>query len=301
MARRHYNLPSLTSLAVFEAAGRARNFKAASRELNVMPGAVSHQIKALETELGVPLFVRAHRGVEFTEAGRVLFETLSQSFHATAETVERLRRQAREPAAVIGASTAVAALWLMPRISAFWRENPDVRVNHRVSDAAADLKGSDIDLVVQYGDEDWPDHEKALLFCDDIVPVASPALAVRHRRLAPHALAAAPLIQLKTAYPGWTTWREWFAAIGVAVERLEGPEFNNYTIALQAAEDGAGVILGWRKLIAPLIERGRLEPLQDAPVVPSTSAFLLWRKDAPLAPEAERLRDWLLGSSISLD
>ncbi|MFD1378076.1 LysR family transcriptional regulator [Fodinicurvata halophila] len=80
MSRRVYDLPPLTALAAFETAARHLSFKNAAVELNVTPGAVSHQIRALEEELGASLFVRRHRGVDLTEEGDRLFSTLAESF-----------------------------------------------------------------------------------------------------------------------------------------------------------------------------------------------------------------------------
>ena len=93
MVRRYYDLPSLTSLAIFEAAARHLSFKRAAAELNVTTGAVSKQIKAIEDELGVPLFVRgANVGVSLTPAGADLYSVLSSSFSRAAEVVRTIKR-----------------------------------------------------------------------------------------------------------------------------------------------------------------------------------------------------------------
>ncbi len=55
-------LPPLNALRAFEAAGRHLSFTKAAAELNVTPGAISHQVKALEELLKVPLFRRLTRG-----------------------------------------------------------------------------------------------------------------------------------------------------------------------------------------------------------------------------------------------
>ena len=82
MVRRYYDLPSLTALAIFEAAARHLSFKIAAAELNVTPGAISKQIKAIEDELGVPLFVRNSKagGLPHTGGKRTLWRALQQFF-----------------------------------------------------------------------------------------------------------------------------------------------------------------------------------------------------------------------------
>ena len=86
MVRRFYDLPSLNTLAAFETAARNLSFKMAASELNVTPGAVSHQIKALESELDVVLFQRKHRGVELTESGIMLLEVLGAVLMKSAQS-----------------------------------------------------------------------------------------------------------------------------------------------------------------------------------------------------------------------
>ena len=96
MSRRYYKLPPLTSLATFETAARHRSFKGAAEELGVTPGAVSHQIKFLETELGLSLFDRKHHGNNLTDHGESLFAVLQSSFTAVSSTLANLRRSASD-------------------------------------------------------------------------------------------------------------------------------------------------------------------------------------------------------------
>ena len=96
MSRRYYKLPPLTSLATFETSARHRSFKGAAEELGVTPGAVSHQIKFLETELGLSLFDRKHHGNNLTDHGESLFAVLQSSFTAVSSTLANLRRSASD-------------------------------------------------------------------------------------------------------------------------------------------------------------------------------------------------------------
>ena len=297
MARRFYSLPPLTSLATFETAARHGSFKQAASELNVTPGAVSHQLKALEAELQVTLFQRVHRGVELTSEGERLFSVLARSFQQTADTIEQIRGGGNEQIVTVGATTAAGALWLMPRISAFWREHPGIWVNQRISDDAAEAERVAVDLSVRYGSGNWPALASELLFCDEIVPVCSPEFAAKHPDLTPQTISGVPLVQLCSVNVGWTNWREWFTAMGLGTPPITGPVFNNYTIALQATQDGAGIVLGWRKLIGEVLEKGDLVPITEASL-PSPGAFYLtWSKHRSLSQPAEVLRDWLLKHS----
>ncbi|MGI9411377.1 MAG: LysR substrate-binding domain-containing protein [Hyphomicrobiaceae bacterium] len=300
MVRRHYKLPPLTTLVAFEAAARHLSLKHAASELNVTPGAVSHQIKALESELGVALFNRIHRGVSLTQPGEELQAVLTRSFQQTAATLERIRESGRNPAVTIGATTAVTALWLLPRIGAFWRVHPDVRINHRVSDQEYELRRAELDLVLRYGSGEWPEQMSLHIFDDDIIPVCSPEFAQKHRGTTLDTLDQLPLIQMEGAHAQWTTWPTWFSAQGINVGRINGPSFNNYVIALQAAEDSAGVILGWRKLIAPIMARGGLVALTNATISAPGGYYLTWDRHRDLSPSAALLRDWLVREAVSV-
>jgi DNA-binding transcriptional LysR family regulator len=107
MVYRYYRLPSLTSLAAFEASARHRSMQRAAGELNVTPGAVSRQIRALEEELGVPLFVRSPAGLTLTADAEALYAVLSQAFSRTAETVQVIRSGNRTRRATLACTHAV--------------------------------------------------------------------------------------------------------------------------------------------------------------------------------------------------
>ncbi|MGO1120620.1 LysR substrate-binding domain-containing protein [Rhodovibrionaceae bacterium A322] len=297
MARRHYNLPPLTTLAAFEAAARHLSFKSAAQELNVTPGAVSHQVKALEGELGISLFLRRHRGVDLTSAGVVLSQVLAQSFTQTAAVLERLRVEQGPQSVTIGASTAVTMLWLMPRISAFWRDHPDILVNQRTSDVVGDLNRPGIDLRIQYDlDPDAVDN-RALLFRDRIMPVCAPGYLSDREQPDLEELASLPLIHLDGVDVKWTSWRDWFDA-----QNYNGPirraiSVNNYTIALEVARDGKGIALGWERLVAPLLESGQLEVCSKAQLPSPGGIYLTWSDEELLSAPARTLRDWLIASA----
>lgn len=296
MTKRYYGLPSLTKLAAFEASARHLSLKQAAAELNVTPGAVSHQVKALEAEIGVMLFKRVHRGVELTDAGAELYSVLSSAFSRTASVIEKIGSGTGGSTITIGASTAVASLWLMPRIGRLWQAHPELRINHRVSDRPFDLDRSDIDLVVRYGSGDWDGETAVQLFSDTVGPVCSPDFAASNAVQDRADLLSLPLLQLEAVDAGWMSWREWFALGGTDVQRIDGPKFNNYSIALQAAEEGAGVVLGWTTLIASYLSSGRLVPLGDLAIPAPGAFYLTWNSGNPLDPTVTIVRDWLVNA-----
>ncbi len=295
MARRHYNLPPLTTLSAFEVAARHLSFKAAAKELNVTPGAVSHQIKALENDLGLRLFERIHRGVNLTDQGEKLYGTLQQSFNDISETLSYLRRTASGTSVTIAATTAVSALWLTPRLAGFWKAYGEIPINQLLSDHPPP-QGHPVDLRIKYGASRNPRKISQKLFSDQLIPVCSPEYAVEGSDLSLETLAHLPLIHVDADDKSWTTWESWFRELGYRGNITTGLHVNNYMIALQAAEDGAGIVLGWRHLIRPLLDQGKLVTLGPHILDAPHSFYLIMDTDDRLPRFARTTRDWLLAS-----
>ena len=213
MSRRFYNLPLLTGLAAFEAAARHQSFKHAAEEMNVTPGAISHQIRALESELTTTLFQRVHRGVELTEDGERLFQTLRNAFLDIATQTDALRSPPDQRGVTVGSTTAMSALWLTPEISRFWRTNPEMRVNQIVSDRL-DFGTVRPELVISYGSYNHAGYTGVPLFRDQLLPVCAPDLAKDWKPTSLDELARLPLIHMNAPDRRWTSWALWFEELG---------------------------------------------------------------------------------------
>ncbi len=297
MVKRSYDLPSLTAMAAFEAAARHLSMKRAAEELNVTPGAVSRQIKALEGDVGCALFLRRPRGVELTGEGETLYAVLSRSFSQIAETYHRIQGKGRAVSVTIGATTAFASMWLMPRLGGFWRAHQDITINHVISDDTRELRGAAVDLRIRYGEGAWPDEVSQTLFGDRIYPVCGPGFARSHKAKTPADLLELPLLQLSGVDPGWTDWQGWFRRLGVTEKPGTIRSFTNYVIALQAAQDDQGLALGWHSLVAPLLAEGRLvRPIPQEIAAPG-AFYVTWNAGRELTPEAEALRAWLIAEA----
>lgn len=293
MSRRFYNLPPLTALAALEAAARHQSFKKAAEELNVTPGAVSHQIRGLEEELGVALFQRVHRGVELTEDGERLFRTVRGAFLDISSQTDALRSRPTAQGVTVGATTAMSALWLTPAISRFWREHPEMRVNQIVSDRL-DFGLATPELVISYGPYKEARYDGVPLFRDALIPVCAPTLAERFRPRTVEDLAAMPLIHLDAPDQRWTRWAHWFDELGYSGALRRGIVVNNYMIALQAAEDEAGMVLGWARLVSRYLESGTLVGFEDFSLPAPTSFFVSRARAASPNPELDALQAWIV-------
>lgn len=288
---RPYDLSSMTALICFEAAARNASFKNAAQEMNVTPAAVSHQIKALETDLGCSLFRRRSRGVELTEKGAFLFLAIQRGFEAISEAITQIRDRPETVDVTIGASTAVSSLWLTPKISAFWKIHPAITVSQIVSDVPG--MTSRCDLSIHYGDPQ--DAEARQLFQDRIIALGTPGFAAEFGIGDVGDLLRAPLIHLNNEEADWTSWADWFSFLGHPVPKGRRLYVNNYTIALQAAQDDVGAVLGWEGLVGSLMQEERL--IQLVPdSIPSPMGFYL-KTHRRASAKARLFADWLVGSS----
>lgn len=279
----------MRALVSFEAAARLESFKAAATELNVTPAAVSHQIKALERDLRTPLFLRQHRGVELTENGAYLLVAVQGGFEQVNQALFQLKSQHNRSAVTIHSTTAVSSLWLTPRLAEFWKTHESISVSQVVSDT--DRNASKCDLSIHYGNMSEDPNDCIPLFRDSISALCSPEFARKHPASTIEDLAKIPLIQLHMAENHWTTWEQWAEALGYSGPLNMSHFVNNYVIALQAARDGMGAVLGWEGLTSELTATGRLVRLLPD-TLPSPLDFYVVRHNHD-SSQVDRVVNWL--------
>lgn len=293
MSKRPYDLPPMSSLVAFEAAARHVGFKAAARELNVTPAAISHQVRALEGDLRCQLFLRHHRGVELTETGAYLLVALQRGFETMGDAVDQLRQRSNRASVTIRVTTAVSSLWLTPKLAQFWRAHGDISVAQIVNDT--DQPAEDCDLSIHYGTMPRGPGPCSILFHDRIMALGSPRFAQMHRVEHAAGLAKLPLIHFESAVAGWTDWPGWLRTLGYSGPVNHSHRVNNYVIALQAARDDMGAVLGWVGLTKPYLETGALVPLLPDRVETSEDFYV---RLSPTASHRARLvYDWLLAAA----
>ena len=259
MSRR---LPPLTALRAFEAAARHLSFAKAASELNVTPAAVSHQIKALEAQLGVALFRRANRTIWLTEAAQACLPDLREGFDRLELSMQRLRGQQSRGLLTVSAPPAFAAKWLLGRLEKFRAKHPEIDLRLDASTTLSEFERDGVDIAVRYGLGRYGDVDTRLLLSEEVFPVCSPKLLegpVLLREpsdLANHTLLHEDLNFSAEPYPDW---RMWLDASGLRhLESDRGPRFSSSELALQSAIDGHGVALGRSVVVEADLAAGRL-------------------------------------------
>lgn len=294
-------LPPLSALRAFEATARHLSFTRAADELFVTPAAISHQIHALEQDLGVRLFRRLNRSIELTASGRVLLPGLSQAFAEIHASLRRLRAHNDTGTLTVTASPSFAAKWLVLRLNRFQQRCPEIDVRISATDEVVDLTQGDFDIAIRYGTGRYPGLAVELLFTNEVFPACSPHLLAAGPPLrTPEDLRHHPLIhdQAVERDPLVPTWAMWLKAAGVKdIPASGGLSFNNMHLALDAAIAGHGVVLAYSTIAAADIAAGRLVRLFSLALPDQFAYYIVTAPGALERPKVRAFRDWLRGEA----
>ncbi len=288
-------LPSLNALKAFEAAARHGSFTRAAEELHVTQGAVSHQVKALELELGLKLFRRARQRLVISDAGKSYLEVVRDAFDRLSFGTEHLLQRQSAGVLTVTVSPNFAAKWLVHRLGRFAEAHPGIDL--RVSAAAhhVDFAREDIDLGIRHGDGQWPGLHATRLCVEELFPVCSPKLARGSRALrAPADLKHHTLLHVDDR----RDWGLWLAAANVAdADPARGLVLNQAYLAIDAAVGGQGVALARTALAARDILEGRLVRPFDLALKIPYAYWIVCPKTTAALPKIRVFRDWLLAEA----
>ncbi|WP_316193494.1 transcriptional regulator GcvA [Bradyrhizobium sp. SZCCHNRI1029] len=290
-------LPSLNGLRAFEAAARHLSFTRAASELNVTQTAISHQIKRLEDELGLRLFVRQNRSLALTPQARDYLPLVRAAFDDLRLATERLVRKDNAKVLTVSTIASLAAKWLLPRLTAFQEAHPGIDVRITTSTGLVDFRKDDVDAAIRYGRGHWPGVRAEWLMADELFPVCSPALLQGDKPLrCPEDLAHHTLLQVSGGYDD--DWRLWLTAAGLPVEmsRQGRLSFDLSLMTVQAAIDGLGVAIGRTAYVQDDIAKGRLV-VPFKMTLPSDAGFYLVTPEGRIdPPKLKAFRQWLKGA-----
>lgn len=282
-------LPPLVSLRAFEAAARHLSMSLAAEELCVTPGAVSLQIKELEAALGLKLFLRRPRALELTPEGQTYFASLKVAFRMLREATEALQKTTRARVITLSCTSTVAVQWLVPKLTRFESDNPDLDVRISISHRLVDFSRDAVDLAIRHGLGRYDGLRAERLLDDELTPVAAPAMLASLGTV--EALAGCTLLHDE----GRDDWRLWLAAVGAErVDAGSGPIFTASNGAIDAAKAGLGVALARRSLVVREVEEGALVAPFAQGVANALAYFLVYPPAALARPEVDTLRHFLL-------
>lgn len=294
-------LPPLTALRAFEAAARNLSFQKAADELHVTPAALSYQIKNLEAHLGHPLFRRLNRAVELTEAGKTLLPGTSESFERLRQAWHQTVRLHDSNTLTITAGPSFTAKWLAPRMFDFASRNPDIDLRFAASLRLVDFNRDDVDVAIRFGESSDEGLYSETLFYGFVTPMMTPELAKTVS--SPADLAKLTLIHddstLILKRP--PDWSEWFTHAGLPdIDTSHGMRFSQADHAVDAALEGAGVVLARISITERYLRNGRLvTPFPLSLTTPAHFRFVcpIGSENRPLI---RRFHDWIFSEAATM-
>ena len=273
------SLPSLNALRAFEATARHASMTRAARELHVTHGAVSRQIKSLELSLGVTLLARTSRSLELTIEGSRLAEGLGAAFGLIHATINHVK----PGPLILSCSSSVAMCWLIPRMPAFYRDNPGIEIKLDMNHDRIDFSRNNVGVAIRNSTVEPPRHALIRdLGVEWIGPVCAPDFAAMHGIARPADLEQASLLATETRIRAWADWCD--ASGQPALDLRPQHSFEHFYLMIQAAASGLGVAMIPHMLAIDDLQSRRL--VAPFGFVPGPRRLFLW-----IAPHLGERRD----------
>lgn len=267
--------PHLNALRAFESAARLGSFTSAADELGVTPGAVAQHIKSLENWAEAELFIRHTRGVDLTALGEELSPEFTAAFDQLNDAVQSLRVSAAPHKIRIATLPSIAQLWLSGRLGRLRSIDPAITVSVTAVETPPDLAREPFDISLFFRDG-AAERDEVALFPDRIFPVCTHAIAAE---LAEYSDLAGQTLLHDSAWSD--DWALWLASLPAPVRSgLRGPHHSLFSVALEEACNGAGVLMAHEALVQAKLNSGELVapfahklPLERSLMLRSTSRF----------------------------
>jgi LysR family glycine cleavage system transcriptional activator len=283
-------MPPLPALRAFESAARHGSFSMAAMELSLTHGAIGHQVRALEENMGVQLFDRIGRGLLLTSDGRAFAEQVRKALLDIAAATSQVRRKVDNNKLTLSALPSFATRWLVPRIGRFIAKNPDLELLIQTTIAVVDFKREPVDLCIRFGVGPWEGLWSERFLDDTYYPVCAPSFQQNNGSIEnPAQLRHLPLLSCSHE-----PWMPWFRA--AALKNMAEPRGVTYSDAvnlLDAAKEGQGIALARHSLVKEDILSGQLQRLFSVSVSSQMSYHLVSAHSTAETCKVKRFRAWL--------
>lgn len=287
-------LPPLNALKCFEAAARSASFSRAAEELHVTQSAVSHQIRQLEQWFGLSLFDRKGRQTVPTSKGAELALALAESFNIIAKACKRITQSDGGPALTIGVLPSIATIWLIPRLSHFFRVHPEISVKVVYAFHGQRFDFDDVDIAILWGTGEWNGGRLTRFLEGATIAVCNASFAEKEGPCGDPEILVQKALLHDTDRLGWQTWMR---GAGVKdVGPAPGPIFEDFNLLRAAALAGQGAALCPKSLVVDDLASGRLVKLSDVTINEDHAYYMIEPGDAQHrhAPAIATFKDWLL-------
>ena len=275
------SLPPMNWFRVFEAAARHLKFTAAAQELGITQSAVSQQIRLLELRLGTELFLRQARGLLLTDAGRKLLPMVSQSIGQLTAATQMFDAGPEHDLITVATSVSIAQFIIAPNVQSFHARYPKTRVRLLSTIWADDFKSTLADVEIRFGSLGQAGPNARRLGPDGLIVVGASHMT--------QPISSTPLIDTVGTSENW---RHWAAAADLEIDHDPSLIVDSYGMAITLAQQGAGLALAPRFLVAPLIGQGVMVQRHPVEIAPTEGYFL--RSNSNNAA-AQHFCDWVIG------
>lgn len=290
-------LPSLNALRCFEAAARSGSFSRAAEELNVTQSAVSHQVRQLEQWFGLSLFDRMGRQTIPTPKGQELARSLAEAFDIMGAACRRLSQSETGPALTIAALPSIATIWLIPRLSQFFADHPEISVKVIYAFTGQKIDFGETDIAILWGPGEWEGCRSTRLLAGNTVAVCNAIYLEKEGPFTePQMILGKPLLHDTDRLD----WQNWMRHAGLKhAGPSPGPIFQDFNLLRAAALAGQGIALCPRSLIADDLESGRLVQLFDTAIKLDYAYCIIEPADGSgrRSEAITQFKDWVLGAA----
>ncbi|SCM75291.1 Transcriptional regulator [uncultured Pleomorphomonas sp.] len=285
-------LPSIGALVAFESAARHLSFSRAAAELHLTQGAISRQVRELETRLGLPLFERINQRVFLTDAGEAYRLEVARILAGLSAATERTMASAGGAEVLnLAVLPTFAARWLVPRLPKFLAAHPQASVNFAVRNEPFSFTDVPLDAAIHFGESTWPGAVCEFLCIEEVYPVAAPTVRDRFGLTDVAAIPRAPLLH-QSSRP--TAWADWFAAEGLPTAgAYRGSRFDQFSMIAEAAVAGLGVALMPRFMIEGELASGHLALLTERPLDAGKAYWFVYPEARVRSRIVRSFGDWL--------
>lgn len=288
--------PGFAGLKAFFAVGHSSGVAGAADRLGISRSAVSHQLKKLETELGVRLYERDGRSLRLTHEGAEFFSRIERPMVALRDAFEEIRSTSDRLRVTMTLTPTFATDWFLPRMKKMSASLPDLELNLVSTTRVIDLGSEAVDIAIRRGHGNWEGMHSVLVLEEQVIPIVSPALLAESdaRNLADLIAYAGILINENLPHE----WDDWFRQHGLEPKKeLRRFALTSYEMAIAACRDGLGVALGRKPFADPVLTSGDVvQPFRETPQ-DRVGYFIVWPRNRQINAMTRRVRDWLIGEA----
>lgn len=289
-------IQNLTALATFVKVSKHLSFTKAAKELYLSQGAVSVQIKQLEEELGFRLFHRKVRKIFLTREGERLLKTVEPALTRIQASIESIRSNDEVNRLTVSTISSFAAKWLIPKISDFQHEYPQLTLRVHTGDKPVDFMADQIDCAIRFGKGKYPGMNTTLLADEIYFPVCHPDLRGSKKPLKnPEDIRRFTLLHDVFSKGGSNlSWENWAESMGIeGLDFNRGIHYDQADYAIQAAIAGQGVALGRMSLVGNDLRGGLLVPLFDHKIKSNFSYYFVYPEEYATNQGINQFKQWI--------